>query len=306
VKAFSITLALEIGLLSLVSVEGHSSTNNLKASPKAKVTTTEPVIALWDDGSTLSHSEPFLLFAAWEDGTVVRKPESLREKWGGTDYFNWAKKNLLIGSVPPSVIVDLQRAIAKAGFFQPPLECGALFPDGPCETLFVQHGKARRLMSHYGVSDKILREYVASIGPHANPSRDDGETLIAMWDKIAELIDRISPKMMIEFQSQRKLIHPKSFEATDENGDPSIAYWGIPEHKEEKAFAGTPRCLTTITTIQVIPQERYQALKREGILRKEERHGNWIYFSTDDVVDIPNDTGSTGRITRYKSQLPTR
>jgi hypothetical protein len=169
----------------------------------------EPVIALWNEGALLV-VKPFLLFAAWEDGTVIRRGEVAKPMGGTMSISDWAERKLTIGSVKPSEIEALQVAIAKTGFFHPRLEYGIVFPDGPCQTLCVRYGKARRLLSHQGPSDKWLREYIGTLGPTGSPTRKDAEAFVAMWDTIANRIDAVVRAKMQEFRGREDLARPKA------------------------------------------------------------------------------------------------
>jgi hypothetical protein len=188
-------------------------------SPPGAVPHGEPVITLWNDGAAVV-VKPFLLFAAWEDGTVIRRGE-VAKPMGGTESLNdWADRKLTIGSVKPSEVTALQLAIAKTGFFHPRLEYGIVFPDGPCQTLCVRYGKAARLLNHYGPPDKWLRDYVGALGPNSITTRADAEAFVAMWGAIAKRIDAVVPATTQEFRDETHLPRPKPFDATDENGKP--------------------------------------------------------------------------------------
>jgi len=251
----------------------------------------------------MANIKPFLLFAAWEDGTVIRRGDVGKTMGGATSIHDWSASKLTVGSAKPSEVLALQAAIAEAGCFRPPLADGLRFIDGPSQSLCVRYGKAHRLLSHHGPSDKGLRESIEKMGPTSTPSREDAEAFAAMWDKIANLIDALAPANTAEFRGQRELKRPEPFEATDENSDPSIAYWGIPEYKERKEHIGTPRSLTTMTTVQVVTREKYQILKQAGNIRNEERHGDWLYFALSGIAQIPNDTAYMEVITRYKVRM---
>jgi len=179
----------------------------------------EPVITLWNDGAW-PVVKPFLLFAAWEDGTIIRRGEVGKPRARTESLNDWAERKLTIGSVKPAEIEALQLAIARTGFFHPPLEFGIVFPDGPCQTLCVRYGKARRLLRHYGPLDKWLREYLVKEGPTGSPTRKDAEAFVAMWDRIAKRIDAVVPAKTKEFRGEADLPRPKPFEPTDENGNP--------------------------------------------------------------------------------------
>ena len=297
---FSVLMLIVVGLATAARAQDGSSTSPpLATQSEAK----EPVIVLWNDGVHMVNLKPFLLFAAWEDGTVVRRGDVGKTMGGATSIHDWAARKLTVGSVKPSEVLVLQAAIAEAGFFRPPLADGMCFVDGPSQSLCVRYGKAHRLLSHYGPSDKGLRESIEELAPTSTPSREDAEAFAAMWDKVTRLIDAVAPKNMAEIRGQRELTRPEPFDPTDENGNPSIAYWGIPEYKEKKVNIGTPRSLTTMTTVQIVTREKYQTLKQAGKIRNEERHGNWLYFAVSDIAQIPNDTAYMEVITRYKVRM---
>jgi len=266
----------------------------------------QPVIALWNDGAHMARIKPFLLFAAWDDGTVLRRGEVAKPMGGAKSLHDWAAGKLTIGSIKPSEVLALQAAMAKASFFRPPLADGVRFVDGPSQSLLVRYGKAHRLLSHHGPSDTWLGEHIGKLGPTASPTRKDTETFVAMWDHVVKLIDAIAPTNVAEFRGQREVAYPEPFDATDENGDPSVAYWGVPEYKEIKAHVGTPQCVTTMTIVQVVGREKYVELKAAGKTRNEERHGDWVYFATSGIVQIPNDTAYVELTTRYKALVPYR
>jgi len=221
-KTLVVALALILGLPAAWSCTETSPTPDKR--PANQFTSShpqeQPVVALWDAGIMMAGLKPFLLLAAWEDGTVIRRGDVAKPMGGAGSPHDWAARKLTIGSIKPSEVQALQAAIAKAGFFRPPMDYGLVFPDGPMQALVVRYGQAGRLLRHYGPSDKWLREYIGKLGPTSEPSRKDARAFVAMWDHVAKLIDAVAPKNMAEFRDQRKLAYPESFDATDENGDP--------------------------------------------------------------------------------------
>jgi hypothetical protein len=263
-----------------------------------------PVIALWNDGVSMAQVKPFLIFAAWNDGTVIWRGALDKPMGGAESLFDWARSELKTGSVASSEIGKVQAAIAQAGFFHPPLANGLLFPDGPSQSLCVRFGHAKRLLSHYGSSDKWLLQSIAELEPSSVPSRKDAEAFVVMWDKIMKLIStRLIPTKSAAFRRALKLTRPEPFDATDEAGNPNIAYRGIPEHKEEVVYRGTPQSLTTMSSVQVVSREKYLAMKASGTLCAEERHGEWLYFAVSEITQVPNDTSFMEVTSRYKVRI---
>ena len=249
--------------------------------------------------------KPFLLVAVWEDGTFVCRGDFMKPMGGAGSLSAWAESKLTCGSMVSSDVVALQEAVAKAGFFRPPLGDGIRFIDGPSQSLCIRYGKARRLLSHQGYSDKWLHDHISSLGPQSRPRRKDAEDFVAMWDIVMQLISKnISRVKTSDFRDELKLEPPKPFDATDAKGDPCINYWNEPEYKETVEHAGTPRSLVTMTTVRTVDRKNYEEIKAGGSVTKEERHGDWLYFSIDGIAQIPNDTASMGVVYRYKTCMP--
>jgi len=109
----------------------------------------KPVIELWNNGVP-GVQKPFLLFAAWADGTIVRPAEDLTDTpaKGGGSIFGLGKRKLKTGMIEAAAVVGLQESLTKAGLSKPPLAHGILFPDGPSQTLVVRDGNGEQLLSH--------------------------------------------------------------------------------------------------------------------------------------------------------------
>jgi hypothetical protein len=264
----------------------------------------EPVISLWENGSHSAKIKPFLLFAVWEDGKVLWRGDVGKAMVGAVSIHDWAKRKITIGSLKTVEVFALQSAIAKAGFFRPPLADGMCFIDGPSQSISVRYGKAHRRLRHD--PSKRMREHIADLTSESIPSREDAEAFANMWDTVANLINSIAPVDTDDFRGELALIPPEPFEATDENGNPCIAYRCVPEYNEIIQNAGTPRSLITMTTVQIVTPKEYQTMKQAGNTHNEERHGDWLYFSVSGIAQIPNDTSSMGVTARYKLRLEAR
>lgn len=147
-----------------------------------------PVIQLWNDGTYLLGIKPFVLFAAWEDGTVLRRVDG-RPK---------------VGKVTPQAIAELLGKVDKAGFFTPALDHGIAVPDGPCRSLAATH-RGRKMKLFYNGQTDFNR-----VGPHASPSRQQFEAFAAMWQHIRKAIDAVQPAEMHDPVGQLDLRHPSS------------------------------------------------------------------------------------------------
>jgi hypothetical protein len=140
----------------------------------------EPVIQYWNDGNYLAHIKPYPLMAAWGDGTVVCRVHG----------------NLYVGKIDPAELKALLGRITKAGFFDPPLERGLVFPDGPSQTLRVVHdGKMRQLTHDGGYGRSQLEE----IGDSASPSRQQAQDFVNMWARATVPLGEVAPETLTRY-----------------------------------------------------------------------------------------------------------
>ena len=132
--------------------------------------------------------KPFVLFAAWPDGFVVRRVDD----------------KLMCGSVPPAQIQALLTKVQKAGFFAPLLPRGMdglQYPDGPVFCIAAQARGRRRCLSYHG--DKWLN--LDEIGPQASPSRQEVKAFVRMWRETVKAIDEVRPLELREYKAEREL-----------------------------------------------------------------------------------------------------
>lgn len=250
----------------------------------------KPVICLWDGGIYLAGLKPQPLFVAWSDGTVACRVTAE----GKVDLVAHGEALALrTGSVTRAELQQALATIEKAGFFQPPLGRGMLSADGPSQRLYVRQGKAARAMEHTGHSTQDWRDSIGKQSPSASPSPGDSLALLQMWDGILDAIGGLKPTMQGEFHGGRSLEAPRIDEPTDAAGNPCIEYVGTMEQKEQMTYGPDGRGRVCMSKVGVVDAARYKALIAAKVVRDEERHGQWRYFSVDEPEVRPAGNGVT-------------
>lgn len=153
----------------------------------------ELVVEVWDVGIPMLRVAPFPLFAAWSDGMVVRRVDDRSMR----------------GQVPADRIVALADAVDAAGFFDPPMEHGLVFPDGPMQVIRARSRGRERVLRHYGREDASLRQHIDGIGPDAVPSRQDAERFVRMWAQVLAAVDAVTLPSVEEYDGSRTLTFPQ-------------------------------------------------------------------------------------------------
>ena len=263
------------------------------------------MVELWDDSSLI---KPAMLFAAWADGMVVRKVDGNGKATNIAieANVNIPEHTLAVGFVPPSEISRLLKEIEETRFFRPPSAEGYVFTCGPRQTLSVQRGKQRRRLQHCGSSERFkwLRKEIEELGPQTTPTREDMQAFMEMWDQVIKSCDAVKPKKMTDFKGERELKYPEEYTATDQDGNPSVAFLGIPEHRERICRQGEFSGVTTMTAVQVCSIEDYLKLKTAGEVWLRRRYGDWLYFATGGLATIGEDGPSIGVTYRHKVLMP--
>ena len=155
----------------------------------------QPVVEYWDGGIHMLGKPPSVIFAAWSDGTVVKKVD----------------RKTMLGSVSPEAISKLVLAVKVAGFFTPSDDSlldryGMVFPDGPVRCLSAFDGGKRRTLYYHEMED---RNRHSSIGPGASPSRRQRAQFTAMWRRVVGELKQITPDKLETFTGDRPLTYPK-------------------------------------------------------------------------------------------------
>jgi hypothetical protein len=136
------------------------------------LTQTAPVVELWNGGIYLAGVQPFLLFAAYDDGKVLVR--------GDPNLLPHHRDNLALGHghTTPDAIRALLHQCEQAGIFSPPINHPVLYPDG-AEFILIVRGPDRVAQLHYHGGDPQLD----TIGPTASPSRRDLEAFDRLWHR---------------------------------------------------------------------------------------------------------------------------
>lgn len=168
----------------------------------------QPVIALWYNGGLSeihAKQQQHVIFAAWPDGMVVFRADSK-----GAQHLKFATASevrdhkLMVGWVPSAKVEELQRTADQVGVFNPPIEGGVSYPDGPLQTLCVRW-KTRYQRLFYHGRDDWYQEEMARIGPHAVPSREQFERYARIWTKMLDALSGITPAKVTPFTGEQKI-----------------------------------------------------------------------------------------------------
>lgn len=157
------------------------------------VPSTRPIVEMWNGGIHLAGIKPFLLFAAWEDGTVLARrsfePCSLRQM-----------EVLLIGKARQQDIEHLLKTAEDAGFFAPPIRGPVVYPDGPDFIISINHGGKGGMLEYHGGDPKLDQ-----IGPNASPSRSQVQAFHELWRKVVASIRDCPVSGLSEFRGEAPL-----------------------------------------------------------------------------------------------------
>jgi hypothetical protein len=99
---------------------------------------------------------------------------------------------------------------------------------------------------------------------------------------------------------------------------PAPPFLGVPEDRTRKIEEENPgidsrlRGLTTMTEVQTADHATYLRVKKEGRIAKEETRGGIVYFSVDELRNVPLANGGAGAasgaavtvVSRYKAAIP--
>ena len=190
-----------IGFAFALTIGGCEATTSPTKQSRTTQPTTQsaassnlPVVEMWNGGINLAGIEPFLIFAAWNDGTVLASTPSTRGQ---------RPSDLLIGNAKPQDIEQLLKTADIAGFFDPPIKYPVVYPDGPDFVIILRHaGKQGRLEYHGG--DPKLGE----IGPTASPSRDQMRAFYELWHKVETSIKQCPVSTLSKFKGQPPSFQP--------------------------------------------------------------------------------------------------
>jgi hypothetical protein len=163
-----------------------SKPSGATSSSPASVPATRPVVEMWNGGLYMPSIKPFLLFAAWEDGTVlVRRPLE-----------RWSKGPLFIGKAKVQDLEGLLKAADKAGFFDSPIR-DLIYVDGPELIITMRFARGETTL-RYDDGEPKLELY----GPYATPSREQVIAFDKLWRKVDAAIKNLPIAGLSEFKGQ--------------------------------------------------------------------------------------------------------
>jgi hypothetical protein len=157
---------------------------------------------MWDAGILLVE-EPFLLFAAWEDGTVIR-----RTKWDARYWADRKAGTLKVGKVSPAEVRRLVDDFVKTVWFEDApqgyaLRWGLIPVDGEMLRMAVRHGDKEKVLSYGPRLD--LKQY----GPTSSPSRAEVIAFVQMWNQAAAAIKKVEPPSWQDYSGGRVIEYPQ-------------------------------------------------------------------------------------------------
>jgi len=180
----------EMIYLSYTAPPRNVATSREATQQVTSVPSSRPIVQMWNGGIYLAGIKPFLLFAAWENGTVLVR-RSLDERSIPR------KETLFLGKAKEQDIKDLLKMAEDAGFFDPPIKSAVVQPDGPDFVITIHHGGKVGMLEYHGGDPKL-----DEIGPNASPSRTQMQAFYDLWRKVEASIRDCPVSGLSEFKGE--------------------------------------------------------------------------------------------------------
>ena len=175
--------------------QGVSSWEELGSLPAAM-----PVITMWNGGILMAGIDPYLLYAVWEDGTVMNRtplppPTGMKTPGDG----------LTVGRVGPERVQALLRECEQAGIFSPPAGGSRIGIDGPWLRLSVRHEGQEQVLDYHGRDEWEKPE---SGGPQAGQPSAEAEAFIKLWRETEDALLALTPTPRVGYNGPSPLDLP--------------------------------------------------------------------------------------------------
>ena len=190
-------------LLSFVAVIWAGENGSAPAARLAGKTATpnlptgEPAICLWDGGIYMLGIKPYVVFAVWKDGTVLRRDEGQAAEPG----------KLRIGRADPAAVARLLADCDAAGFYDPPVR-HAVLVDGPERRICLRDGTRRQILAYHDRDEWVQLDALDPATSWLCPGRYEMARFVRLWRQASAGIDALKPAGLIEYVGPVLLEYP--------------------------------------------------------------------------------------------------
>jgi hypothetical protein len=138
-----------------------------------------PILALWVGPIYLAGTQPLLLFALWDDGTMIRRAETNASR---------SSDQLMIGNIGPAQARAVLGQVRQTGLFDADTLDGLLHMDGPEYLLALMDDAGQVLRRYHGREDWIKLNELNST---ASPSAAEIRQFLDRWKATQAIFNRL-------------------------------------------------------------------------------------------------------------------
>jgi hypothetical protein len=171
------------------STEIARSSASAERGGRVRLPDVDPVVSKWDGGAHLAGVKPSVLFAAWRDGTVLRRTD----------------RGLMVGRAGKADIEQLLEIVRSAGFFDDRKLRELIVPDGPQLVITASAGERAAVLRYHGRQDWLD---VEDIDESASPSRAEVTEFMQLWTTVNEAIASLEVELGQEYHGAVILDYP--------------------------------------------------------------------------------------------------
>jgi len=147
-----------------------------------------PILSFWDNGIDMLKVEPYPLFVAWEDGTILRRVEDTKAReWyrsGRREDGSVVRRDggqLKLFHADGEDIKKMMAEVDAAGWYKPLKDLyypsGIFFPEGPLLRISVSYKDHKRVFDYHGRDDWNGRSADADRQPEI-------DAFVTMWNRV--------------------------------------------------------------------------------------------------------------------------